>query len=417
MATKHDSWARNSDEWLAGVVQAADRDDRDVAMHILWDRYQAQLLGYASHQLGGDHYLAEDTAQQIWLEFEKRVRLEGVKQSARTLLFTIAKRRCIDALRNKIRKQQTELNIENNMPGEKDIEEAMVEQEVQESISRMLFTHPMLSRLSHCERAVWMLRAVLDYKTPMVTRLMNKSRGTIYTTLHNTAKELERYRKSQDYELDLVGGSMSTSEGLLSKKPKIILDWFMNALEPQFTDDELHPLYVTAKELHDGYRAHLLLPWEFQSDKLSELPNVFLLLTSSTYKMTSDLNIIPKGYILEVNIKEETFRLELRFFEMFIPQALKDTLTFDGKTVAEHTYYCPQTYLVFHTTGKVEPMYTAPSGWFNFRFSPGYKALQEAKETEKASGEFEVPKIQQQMTRGLTRKMLIEYRKLLWPED
>jgi RNA polymerase sigma-70 factor (ECF subfamily) len=91
------------DEELAGRSAAGDPDARG-AFEALVHRYGGVLLGVVERQVG-DHHLAHDLAQEIWIKVFRSIGRFRPEGSFRSWLFTIALNHVRDALRGQGRER------------------------------------------------------------------------------------------------------------------------------------------------------------------------------------------------------------------------------------------------------------------------------------------------------------------------
>jgi RNA polymerase sigma-70 factor (ECF subfamily) len=84
-----------TDEQLVDLVRGGD----DRAFDAIHDRYQARLVAFARHLLGGSHHDAEEVVQDAFVRALAALRADGREMALRAWLFTIVRNRALDALR------------------------------------------------------------------------------------------------------------------------------------------------------------------------------------------------------------------------------------------------------------------------------------------------------------------------------
>jgi RNA polymerase sigma factor (sigma-70 family) len=95
--------ALRSDDRLVGLVRAGD----DAAFEVLYERHVAGVLGFCRHMLGSQEE-AEDAVQQAFVSAHGAMRRASREIAFKPWLYTIARNRCLSALRAR-REQPAEL--------------------------------------------------------------------------------------------------------------------------------------------------------------------------------------------------------------------------------------------------------------------------------------------------------------------
>lgn len=285
-SSKYETWLTKSDEWLAEVLQRGDPQDIDLALQILHDRYQAKLERRLIGKFPEDW--VETVIQNIWISFYNEVKVKGITKQVSSLLGKIAKRREIDA----IRQRQAERRIENDIPinwgdDEDGLQIEVLDEPFEEQIDkrvqlRFLRQIPFIdSVLSDCERVLWILREQLGYPSITVGRLTGKQSYTVHSALYTARKKAKEFIESEEYELSLATQEL---RGLISspslQSGSLVVERFSNCITPHLTPDEIKPLGMTNEELQANYAASLLLPWEPDQD--DEMGGPSLILTRKT---------------------------------------------------------------------------------------------------------------------------------------
>ncbi len=286
-------------------MKGEDEQDRDIAGQILHEEYQPRILGYIYNRLGTTREDAEALSQEVWLDFIKRVRVEGLREGVSQLLFGrkgIATRRVIDA----IRRRQVEISLESNFPlveeenagqvrrEDNPVEELYMARETTQQ-SRRFFQHVIDTQLTDCQRVAWIMVQRFEYDRDVVARLMGKKRADIDQAISNANMRLRRYRDSGDYDVDLAHWEMKVEQPLdiaqhRSQGKVSTIERFLNPRPPRLTPDELRPLGISREEFEAKFITSLRLE---QSSAAESKPGQVSLLVMSWYEylaMNSFLN-------------------------------------------------------------------------------------------------------------------------------
>jgi RNA polymerase sigma-70 factor (ECF subfamily) len=170
---------------LEGALTAARRGD-EQGFALLWRFHQPGLLRYLRCTVGTE--LAEDVASATWLDVARSLdRFEGGPVDFRGWLFTIARRRGIDALRAKGRRPDM-------VPLDAVDDGALTTKpDTAESVMDELGTWDALSllaTLSPDRREVLALRVLADLDVATVAGILGKQPGAVRVASHRGLREL-----------------------------------------------------------------------------------------------------------------------------------------------------------------------------------------------------------------------------------
>jgi RNA polymerase sigma-70 factor (ECF subfamily) len=196
------------------VITRAAAGDRD-ALATIWRAYQPGLLRYLR---GMSVRLADDVASQVWLEAARSLhRFEGDDRDLRRWLFTIARRRMIDAYRAEGRRREDPAGARpyesagvgparlTSVPGSPSAPDAP------EDVVTEAGGGPALAavrRLAPAQAEVVLLRVVGGFSVDEVAAMTGKSPGAVRVIAHRALRRL-----AQMLEPDRGPGSSPTSAG------------------------------------------------------------------------------------------------------------------------------------------------------------------------------------------------------------
>ena len=169
-------------EFDAALVGAADGDE--LAFAVLWRAFQPSLLRYLRVVIPG---MAEDVASETWLEMARGLgRFDGDERGFGALLFTIARRRALDARRRQARQRATPVPTGTlaRLIGPDDPQGAVLEALSTRSALGLIATLPP-------EQAeVIVLRVVAGLEVGQVAAIVGKKPGTVRVLAHRGLRRL-----------------------------------------------------------------------------------------------------------------------------------------------------------------------------------------------------------------------------------
>jgi RNA polymerase sigma-70 factor (ECF subfamily) len=185
------------------VIRRAAAGDRE-ALAVLWRGHQPGLLRYLR---GMSVRLADDVASQVWLEAARSLhRFEGGDKDLRRWLFTIARRRMIDAYRVEGRRREEPTA---RLP------EAAAIDPTEDLVDEV--TGPAsaaLRRLAPGQAEIVLLRVVGGFSVDEVAEITGKSPGAVRVTAHRALRRLAGILASEagaDPVTDAASRSMERS--------------------------------------------------------------------------------------------------------------------------------------------------------------------------------------------------------------
>lgn len=165
---------RSSDVVVTAADIAAAKAGDAVALGRIFRRHNAAVVRYL-RSLAVSH--AEDVAGQVWVDVARGLhRFNGDDQALRSWLFTIARRRMIDAFRRQ-RNRAEELMAE---PGAAVAHAAGAD----EWIERLEWAEEILQQLPQAQAEVVLLRAVAGFSVDEVAQLVDKTPGAVRVLAH-----------------------------------------------------------------------------------------------------------------------------------------------------------------------------------------------------------------------------------------
>jgi RNA polymerase sigma-70 factor (ECF subfamily) len=166
------------EEWIERA-RAGDRD----ALAALWRSHQHLLLRYFRGRGGSSH--AEDLASQVWLDVATSLhRFDGDGDAFRRWLFTIARRRQIDAVRRHGRRPE-EFDGE---PGRERPDPSSLE--AFDSVGALDRALALVQRLPPDMAEAVLLRVVADLSVDEVAQVMGRREGHVRVLVHRGLRKL-----------------------------------------------------------------------------------------------------------------------------------------------------------------------------------------------------------------------------------
>lgn len=163
---------------------AAAQDGSDDAFAVLWRDANPALLRYL-RVLTPEH--AEDIAAETWVQVVRGLpRFTGDEAAWRAWLFTTARRRLLDAARQRKRHPAEPLDEINaaDVPRTADAEQIAMENIATEAAVALL------SRLPEQQAEVILLRVVAGLDTEVVADMLGRSAGAVRVAAHRGLKKL-----------------------------------------------------------------------------------------------------------------------------------------------------------------------------------------------------------------------------------
>ena len=162
------------------IITRAKWGDRDALAEIFREHHPAvlrYLKGVAIAQ-------AEDVASQVWVDVASSLRrFDGNNDDLRRWLFTIARRRMIDAFRSRSRRPEqsvAEMPVRVGAPG------------ADASAEQVDWAEDVLRRLPPTQAEVVMLRVILGFTVDEVAALIDKSPGAVRVLAHRGLQQASR---------------------------------------------------------------------------------------------------------------------------------------------------------------------------------------------------------------------------------
>jgi RNA polymerase sigma-70 factor (ECF subfamily) len=164
----------------AEMIARAKWGDRDALGEIFREHHPAMLRYLRGVAIGQ----AEDVAGQVWVDVASSLRrFEGDNDDLRRWLFTIARRRMIDAFRSRSRHP------------EQSVAEAptrVAAEGADASTERVGWAEDVLRRLPAAQAEVVMLRVILGFTVEEVAGLIDKSPGAVRVLAHRGLQNVSR---------------------------------------------------------------------------------------------------------------------------------------------------------------------------------------------------------------------------------
>src|SRR5882724_6671835 len=123
------------DEWV--TIQRAARGD-ETAMRALWTRHAPHIDAVVRRLVGPDHDLAQDIAQEVWIQIFRALRTYRGDSRFATWAHRIAVNRTLNALRRVRRLSQIETEIEDTSVAiEPDVDGGFVMTSIEEAAAKL----------------------------------------------------------------------------------------------------------------------------------------------------------------------------------------------------------------------------------------------------------------------------------------
>ena len=149
------------------------RSGDEAAMARIWRAHNPDLLRYLR---GLAVSLADDVASQVWLEVARSLdRFDGGEEDFRRYLFTIARRRMIDAYRRQGRSLEDATAEPQDQP---------VRHPADASADRLEWAEDVLRRLPPNQAEVVLLRVVAGFGVDEVAAMTGRSAGAVRVMAH-----------------------------------------------------------------------------------------------------------------------------------------------------------------------------------------------------------------------------------------
>jgi RNA polymerase sigma-70 factor (ECF subfamily) len=176
--------SRDEALWVAtsgDVLRRAATGD-DAAIAVVFRVHQPRLLRFL-RSLGPAY--AEDVAQQVWLEVARALpRFEGDAEDFRRVLYTIARRRMIDAFRASGRRLDD--------PAGDDLPEATAPDGPEVHLDRVAWAEAVLRRLPASQAEVVVLRVIEGFSVDEVAEMTGRSPGSVRVLAHRGLHAITR---------------------------------------------------------------------------------------------------------------------------------------------------------------------------------------------------------------------------------
>lgn len=303
----YDRLTMKADEQVAEVIQRGCPEEQNDALCCLQERHQAKLLRYVTNRLSGNYHLAEDVTQITWLHVFNYLRVNRIRTTFLGFLFEVAKRRCVD----EIRKQRYEWHIEHDVPLPGNIEEDEIEKEQLAIAAWLPFV---TTKLSDCQRVVWLLRHVLGFSTGASAKLLGKTKRTISTTLNQASHAWREHYSSQDYDIDLACGE-SKYISRLFRHHNLILECFSESIKPHIEPDQFRLLNLSPDGFYDLWDVALILPCTLGEDDAPTIGSPYLV-CNNTGRLPTEIrhpwSVFGDGrqVLIKMRANDETISLE-----------------------------------------------------------------------------------------------------------
>jgi RNA polymerase sigma-70 factor, ECF subfamily len=183
------------DEAFEGLLRAAQGGD-ERAYAALWRSSHPRVLRYLTVVLGRD--AADDVAGDVWLDVARSLhRFVGGEDDFRAWLFTIARRRGIDARRARSRRPPAialadGLDPPAGSPGPS---------EQYEAASDTAAALALIGSLKSDQAEIVALRVIAGLDVATVAKLVGKSPGAVRVTAHRGLRELAKRTSTVEQDL------------------------------------------------------------------------------------------------------------------------------------------------------------------------------------------------------------------------
>jgi RNA polymerase sigma-70 factor, ECF subfamily len=183
------------DEAFEGLLRAAQRGD-ERAYAALWRTANPRVLRYLTVVVGRD--TAEDVAGEVWLDVARSLsRFRGDEDDFRAWLFTIARRRAIDAQRARSRRPRTtslddHVELLAGSPGP--AEQVESDQDTAAALA-------LIRSLKPDQAEIVALRVIAGLDVATVAKLTGKTPGAVRVTTHRGVRELATRMASSELDL------------------------------------------------------------------------------------------------------------------------------------------------------------------------------------------------------------------------
>ncbi len=174
------------DTTFEGLLNAAQSGD-ERAYAALWRGANARILRYLTVVLGRDR--ADDVAGDVWLDVARSLpRFRGGEDDFRAWLFTIARRRAVDAQRAGARRPPT-VPLEHGIERPADTPGPAERFDADADLAAAL---TLIGSLKPDQAEVVALRVIAGLDVATVAKLVGKSPGAVRVTAHRGLRELAR---------------------------------------------------------------------------------------------------------------------------------------------------------------------------------------------------------------------------------
>ncbi len=156
----------------AEVIERARTGDRDALATI----FRAEHAGVLRYLRAMAVAHADDVASQVWVDAARSLhRFQGDATDLRRWLFTIARRRMIDAFRSRARRPEDAVGV----PATRAVTEG-----ADAAIDRRAWAEDVLQQLPPAQAEVVMLRVVAGLDVAEVARIVDRSPGAVRVLCH-----------------------------------------------------------------------------------------------------------------------------------------------------------------------------------------------------------------------------------------
>jgi len=170
------------------ALLALDRGDRKAALTLLMESYGAALYRYC-RQLTADDDLAQDVHQLTFVKAYEDLNRFARRSSLRTWLYGIARHRCLDALKQK-RRRERRFELVEEPPEQCDATADAEAQLTARDLSRVL--DKCLERLAPQIRAAVLLRYREGFSYPDMARICRERSATLQMRVRRALPLLRR---------------------------------------------------------------------------------------------------------------------------------------------------------------------------------------------------------------------------------
>lgn len=263
-------WSDKNDKWLVEVLHGDDTQHVDTAMQVLQGRYRSRLVAFLRAKLP-NHWI-DDALHEIWISFYQQARTQEIRNVAaylRGIAINIRAREVEKLTRERECEQDIDPTTDNDLTqrwaSSNSIEELLEEEEarvIEDHQLDLLKQLPFIdSQLSDCQRIYWVLRAIHQYPSKAVGRLLGRSANNIDVQTNKARATVKRYFQSDNFRFALLNEELPVVwEPRPRREGAVVVERFAESISPQFTPDELKPLGLSLAELQTHYMASLILP-------------------------------------------------------------------------------------------------------------------------------------------------------------